>query len=1108
MPRSVFSLAGLFLAVFFSIAAAQQSAVEPPEATPDGEARLLRYPDICNGTVVFVYGGDLWTVPVAGGAATRLTASAGLELSPHFSPDGAWIAFTGEYDGNRDVYVIPATGGEPKRLTVRQAHYGELRHGYDNYVLGWTPDGKKVLFRSWRASFEAWFERLFTVAADGSAPPEMLDLPEGGLTDYSPDGGRIAYNRTFRNFRTWKRYVGGLAQDIWTWDFAAKKSARLTDWKGTDTEPVWLGEKIYYNSDQGGRFNVWEMSPDGSGKRQLTFHKDWDVRWLGGGPGGLVYQLAGYLYRLDPATGVESRIPVRAGGDDLAARPQWESVDKLIESYNLSSTGKRAVFEARGDIWSVPAEHGEARQLTATSGARERDPSWSPDGKWVLYLSDESGEDELYLVEPGPTGGKPRQKMRLTTDGAVYRYTPMWSPDSRLVAFSDKSLRLWVLDVASKALTLADTSTLWEITSYSFSPDSRWLAYSKPVQRDREFSAIFLYDIQGRKVQRVTDGMTNDTQPVFDPDGKYLYFVSGRDLNPKLGNFEMSYIYEKTDRVYLLTLQADSLSPLGPRSDEEEKASAAADESAGKPAKEDKKGGKESAEPKTPATRIDLAGLGRRVVALSEEPGNYGGLRAASGRVFWLSVEQGEGEPSLLCYDVSKRKQLALAEGVGGYDISPDGKKLIVKKGPAYYVQDASADKLDFSSGALDLSGLRTKVDYRTEWRQMFNETWRQERDFFYSSNMHGVDWNLVRKRYAPLVEAAQHRDDLNFILGEMVSELSSGHTYVGGGDYPEVERVRSGLLGAEFKAEGGYWKVSHILPGENWKDSGRSPLTEPGVNVAVGDYLLAVDGAPVTAAVDPCAALEGKAGRTVAVSFGKTTDIAKAHTFLVRPIDDEIPLRYQEWVERNRARVDSLSGGRLGYLHIPDMGFEGLSEFVKRYYAQIDKQGMVIDVRYNGGGFVSQMIIERLRRVLGGMDAPRNATPETYPKAVFTGPLVCLINQYSASDGDIFPYMFRQYKLGPLVGRRTWGGVVGIRGYSPLVDGGYITRPEFGTYSADGQWVIENQGVSPDIEVDNLPEDIIAGHDPQLEKGVQLLLDKLGSNPAGLPPRPASPER
>ncbi len=1107
MPRSSLRLAWLFLAALFSIAVAQHS-VEPPDATPAGEARLLRYPDICNNLVVFVYGGDLWTVPAAGGEARRLTSSPGLELSPHFSPDGAWIAFTGEYDGNRDVYVVPSAGGEPRRLTVRQAHYGELRHGYDNYVLGWTPDGKKVLFRSWRASFEAWFERLFVVPADGSAPPEMLELPEGGLTDYSPDGGRIVYNREFRNFRTWKRYYGGLAQDLWTWDFIAKKSARLTDWKGTDTEPVWLGDKIYYNSDQGGRFNVWEMAPDGSGKRQLTFHKDWDVRWLGGGPGGLVYQLGGYLYHLDPASGAERHIPVRVGADAVAARPDWESVDKLIGSYNLSTTGKRAVFEARGDLWTVPAENGEARQLTATSGARERDPVWSPDGKWILYISDESGEDELYLVDPGPADGKPRQKIRLTTDGAAWRYAPLWSPDSRLAAFSDKNLKLWVLDVTTKTLTLADTSALWEITSYSFSPDSRWLAYSKPVQRDREFSSIFLYDIQNRKVHRVTDGMTNDTQPVFDPEGKHLYFVSGRDLNPKLGNFEMSYIYEKTDRVYLLTLQADSLSPLSPRSDEEESGKAAKDDSGKSVGKEDKKADKEKAAPSAPATRIDLPGLGGRVVALSEEPGNFGGVRASAGRVFWLGMEQGGGEPDLYCYDLAKRKQFTLAEGVGGYDISPDGKKLIVKKGPSYYILDATAEKLDFSSGALDLSGLKTKVDYRAEWRQMFGEAWRQLRDFFYVPNMHGVDWAATRKRYAPLVEAAAHRDDLNFILGETVGELATGHTYVGGGDYPEVKRVQSGLLGAEFRAENGLWRVSHILPGENWKADGRSPLTEPGVNVAVGDYLLAVDGQPLTASLDPYAPLEGRSGRTVALTFGKSPDIAKARTVLVKPIDDEMPLRYQEWVERNRQRVDSLSGGRLGYVHIPNMGFDGLSEFVKRYYAQIGKEGLVIDVRYNGGGFVSQMIIERLRRVLGGMDAPRNAAPETYPKAVFTGSLVCLINQYSASDGDIFPYMFRQYGMGPLVGRRTWGGVVGIRGYSTLVDGGYITRPEFGNYGKEGRWEIENEGVSPDYEVDNLPEDVIAGRDPQLEKGVELLLEKLKTTRNDLPPRPEPPVR
>lgn len=1089
------------LTAYFSLAPVRTLASEPPERTPPGESRMLRYPDIHENLVVFSHGGDLWTVPLDGGRAVRITTHPGLEISPRFSPDGKWIAFTGEYDGNRDVYVIPAGGGEPRRLTWRQARYGEMRHGYDNHVLGWIPDGEKVLFRSWRLSFDGWFERLFTVAADGSSAPEALELPEAGLTDFSPDGKMIAYNREFRNFRTWKRYYGGLAQDIWTWDFEAKKSERLTDWKGTDTEPVWLGEKIYYNSDQSGRFNVWEMNPDGSGKRQLTYHEKWDARWMSGGPGGLVYQLGGYLYHLDPAAGgTPRRIPVLAGNDDIPVRPAWRQVSDLISSYNLSTTGRRAVFEARGDLYTVPAQHGEVRKLTSGSGSRERAPVWSPDGKWILYLSDETDEDELYLIEPGPTTGVPRKKVQLTRDGKVWRYDPVWSPNSRLVAFSDKDLRLWILDVETRALTLADSAEIWEITRYSFSPDSRWLAYSKPVQRDRAFSSIFLYNIPGKTVHEVTGGFTNDTDPVFDPNGRYLYFVSGRDFSPKLGNFEMSYVYENMDRVYLLTLQADSLSPLHPRSDEETAAGEGKDVGGkSKAADGDKK--------EAPGLRIDLDGLGSRIVTLAEKPGNYGGLRSSEGRVFWLSAEQGRPGLTLFRYDVSDRKQVTLAEGINGYDISPDGKKLIVRKGGSFHIVDAAAPKPDLSGGALDLSGMRTRVDYRAEWRQMFNEAWRQLRDFFYVPNMHGVDWAAVRDQYAPLVEAASHRDDLNFILGEMVGDLAAGHTYVGGGDYPEVKRTRSALLAAELEPHNGFWRIGHILPGENWQQGRRSPLTEPGVNVSVGDYLLAVDGEPLTAPANPWAAFEGKAGRTLALTVGKSTDISQAATYLVKPVDDEMPQRYLEWVENNRARVLDMSGGRVGYLHIPDMGFDGLSEFVKRYYAQIGMEGLVIDVRYNGGGFVSQMIIERLRRELGGMDAPRNALPGTYPRAVFTGPMACVINRYSASDGDIFPWMFRRFGLGPLVGTRTWGGVVGIRGYSTLVDGGYITRPEFGTYGVDSEWIIENQGVSPDHEVDNLPEDVIAGRDPQLARAVELILEQLGSRPSGLPPRP-EPDR
>jgi len=1089
-----YALLGFFAMINISLA---QISPEPPEPAPPGESRLLRYPDIHDNLVVFVSAGDLWTVPVQGGRAMRLTTSEGLELSPHFSPDGKWIAFTGEYDGNRDVYVIPSTGGEPRRLTWRQASYGELRHGYDNYVLGWTPDGNNVLFRSWRLSFDAWFMKLFTVSALGNSTPVALELPEGGLSAYSPDGSRLAYNRIFRNFRTWKRYYGGLAQDIWLWDFKAKKSTRLTDWKGTDTDPMWLGEKIYYNSDSSGKFNIFEADPETGEKKQLTFHSKWDVRWPGAGPGGIVYQCGGYLYHLDPSNGVSRRISVIQGDDRIFCRPAWEETGRLISTFNLSATAKRAVFEARGDIFTVPAEHGEVRQLTATSSVHERSPVWSPDGKWVLVISDESGEEELYLIEPGPLEGSTRKKVRLTTGGGRHIFNPVWSPDSKKIAFADKDLKLWLLELESKRVTMVDSSSLWEIYYYSFSPCSKWLAFSKPVQRDREFYSIFLHDIEKGQTHQVTDVMTNDYEPVFGPEGKYLYFISGRDLKPKLGRFEMSYLYENTDRVYLLTLQADTLSPLAPRSDEEEPGKKEAEEGG-----EKKKGDKEP----MARTRIDLAGLAQRVVALSEKPGDYSYVRPASGKVFWMGGSGGEEGKNLYVYDLKERKETVIAEGIAGYDISPDGKKLIVKRGESYVIADAAAEEIDFSKGVLDLSGLRAKVDYRAEWRQMFEETCRQMRDFFYDPKMHGVDWPGLRRRYRPLIDHVAHRDDLNYVLGEMIGELACSHTYVGGGDYPDVKRVESGLLGCELEPHNGHWRISHILPGENWNENMRSPLTEPGMNVSVGEYLLSVDGCLLNAEVNPYSLLEGKAGKTVFIAVGKTTDLKDARTLKVRPIEDERPLRYLEWVENNRAMVDEATGGRVGYLHIPNMGFEGLNEFVKRFYAQIGKQGLIVDVRYNGGGFVSQMILERLRRRTVGMDAPRNALPETYPKASFDGPMVCLINQYSASDGDIFPYFFRKYGLGPLVGRRTWGGVVGIRGYSTLVDGGYITRPEFGTFSVDSRWIMENEGVSPDYEVDNLPEDVIAGRDPQLEKAIELIVEKLKEKPAKLPERPAPP--
>lgn len=1095
----------LILLMVSSITAFAQSTPVPPEPTPDGEARVLRYPDIHENTVVFMYGGDLWKVAVEGGEAVQLTSSPGLELSPKLSPDGSMIAFTAEYDGNRDVYVIPSVGGAPKRLTYRQAHYGEFRHGYDNHVLGWTPAGK-VLFRSWRDSFDLWFEKLYVVSPDGASAPEQLELPEAGLTSFSPDGRKIAYNRTFRNFRTWKRYHGGLAQDIWVWDFDAKKSTRLTDYDGTDTDPIWLGDKIYYNSDKTGKFNIYEIDPSGGVSRQLTFHEKWDARWASGGPGGIVYQAGGYLYHLDPASGTVRRIPVKIGDEGRWARPGWEDVSKQVQSFNLSTTGQRAVFEARGDIFTVPAEKGEARQLTATSNARERSPAWSPDGKWVAVISDRTGEEELYLIEPGPQKTGERKVVQLTEGGSAHRFVPAWSPDSKKLAFADKNLKLWLVDIATKNMTVVDTSGLWEIRNYSFSPCGKWLAYTKPVQRDRVIYSLFLHDLDSGKNYQITDRMTDDGYPAFDMNGKYLYFISGRDFSPELGNFEMSYVYNKMGRVYLLTLQADEPSPLAPESDEEKPVvadEAKKDDDSKKDEKKDEKKGKDSG--KKEKTRIDIEGIGERIVALSKSPGDYSGTRAGDGKVFWLSSV--DGKYNLNCYDVKSKKEEVIAESISNYDISPDGKKLIVQKNSSYVIADAGTGKVNFSSGKLDLSGLKAKVDYRAEWKQMFNEAWRQERDFFYDPDMHQVDWPGVKERYGALIGDLSHRDDLNYVLGEMVSELATSHTYVGQGDYPEVERISSGLLGCTFELADGYWKITHIIPGENWSSSGRSPLTEPGMNVSEGDYVLAIDGKLLDGSMNPYSLLENKApGSAVSLTIGKTPDISKARAVDVRPIGDEHPLRYGEWVESNRQKVLKASGGRIGYLHIPDMGFEGLNEFVKRFYSQLEMDALLIDVRYNGGGFVSQMILERLRRRIVGLGAPRNAAPDPYPMASFNSPMVCLINQYSASDGDIFPHYFREYGLGELIGRRTWGGVIGIRGYINLMDGGYITRPEFSSYSLDKSWIMENKGVSPDIEVDNLPEDVISGRDPQLEKAVEVLLKKLETQKPVDMSRPAPP--
>ena len=1083
----------------------------------------MRFADIHKDKIVFSYGGDLWLVSSTGGVASRITTNPGLELFPKFSPDGKWIAFTGQYDGNFNVYVMPSEGGQPKQLTFAP-DVGDVpeRMGPNNMVINWFPDSQRILFLSRRDTYNTWFGRLFSVSIDGGLP-ERLVLPKGGLTSFSPDRTKIAYNRIFRNFRTWKRYTGGMAQDIWTYDFKANHSERITDYPGTDTYPMWHGNKIYFGSDRGPahRINLYSYDLNSKQVRQLTDFKDYDVEWPSLGPDSIVFQNGGYLYVMDLKTEKAHKITVELPGDQDQAREHWASVGGLITSFDISPAGKRALFTARGDVFTVPAKEGSIRDLTRTPGIQERYAAWSPDGKWVAYMSDRTGEYELYVAPQDGMG----KEVRITFDGKVFRLPPVWSPDSKKLAFADKSVRLYYVDLETKKPVLIDQGKYGDITDYNWSPDSKWLAYAKAGENQNH--AIYLYSVEGGKITPVTSGFTDSWDPVFGQGGKYLYFYSNRNYNEVLGVYDMEFSNPKATRVYLVTLRADLPSPFAPQSDEAG-AKKAEDSKEGKKGEEKKK---ESREEMLKSFRIDLTGIADRVVALPIPPNNMGSLAASADYVFYgttppvgLSGPLPGESRAIHVFDLKERKDSILLPDSDRFALSFDGTKLLYsapkqgEAGPADFEESGPTQQTfgiidakpvkephKVGDGALNLAALRMEVDPRAEWKQMFNEAWRQERDYFFEKAMNGVNWEGERERYAPLLPHVADRYDLTYLIGEMIGELSNSHTYVGGGDYPDLKPVNVGMLGVDFEADtaSGLYRFKKIYRGQNWDSSLRSPLTEPGVDVKEGDYLLAVNGQSLRVPQNPYKLFINTAGQAVTLTVNSKPSEEGARNVLVKPLSSELDLRELDMIETNRKKVDEATGGRVGYVYLPDMSEAGLNEFVKQFFPQIRKEGLIIDVRYNGGGFVDQLIFERLRRILVGMDSARNWQSGTIPDVVFHGHMVCVTNHYAASDGDFFTYFFKKYKLGPVIGTRTWGGVRGIRGYIPLMDGGYVTRPEFSMYGLDSQWLIENHGVEPDIVLDNLPDQVVAGHDPQLEKAIQVVMKEIQERPMKLPPRP-----
>lgn len=1064
------------------------------------ETRLLRFPAISGDQIVFTYAGDLYTVSASGGTARKLTNHEGFEMFARFSPDGRWIAFTGQYDGNTEVYVIPSSGGVPRRLTWT-ATLGRDdvsdRMGPNNLVIGWMHDNRTIIFRSRMKEFNDFKGQLFTVTLDGDLP-RQLPLPRGGFASYSPDDSKLVYNRVFREFRTWKRYRGGMVDDLWIYDFRTKATERIAESPAGDIIPMWHGNSIYFVSDrdEAKRFNLYVYDLGTKQTRKLTNFTDFDIKFPSLGGNAIVFENGGYVYRYDIATGTAAKVTIAVVDDMVGGRGGIAPVGGNVTNYEISPDGSRALFGARGDVFTVPAKHGPTRNLTSTPGVHERNSKWSPDGKWISYVSDATGEDEIWLA---PQDGS-APATQLTTGDDTYMYQPHWSPDSRKLLYADKKLRLRMVDVATKRITDVATAEAFEFNDYVWSPDSRWIAYTKPEVEG--MNRIYLYSLESGKAVDVTVGWYTSGNPVFSEDGKYLWFVSARDFNPTFSQTEFNISYGDMSRIYFVTLAKSVESPFRPKSDEVSVKEEKAKESGGK---DEKKDGK-----KDPGVtvKVDPDGIRGRIGVLPIDPSNYGNLASVGSKLYYTRNGSKDAATQFLAYDLDDRKETNLGE-INGYELSADRKKMIVGKGGKYSIIDVPKAKVDLGE-TLNLSGMEVRLDKKAEWTQMYNESWRQMKYFFYAPNMHGVDWDGVKAKYAPLVPHVNHRADLTYIIGEMIGELSAGHTYVGGGEYPKAKRLQTGLLGAELERDPKtkYYRIARILKGYNWENGTKSPLTEIGVDANEGEYIVAVDGKPTDAMANIYESLVNTVGRQVKLSLNPKPSAAGARVVTVVPIDDEANLYYQNWVEANIAKVDKATNGKVGYLHIPDMGVGGLNEFVRRFYPQLRKKAIIVDVRGNGGGFVSPLVLERLRRELAFIDFARNTAPFTDPQEMVWGPKVCLIDEFSASDGDIFPYRFRKAGLGKLIGKRTWGGVVGIRGTLPLLDGGFLNKPEFSRYDEDGNWIMEGVGVEPDIMVDNDPAREYAGDDQQLTKAIEVVLEELKTKEKHLTPVPPFPDK
>ncbi len=1069
------------------------------------DAGLFRYPDVSATQIVFSYANDIWIAPKEGGTALKLSSPPGVESYPKFSPDGKSVAFTGNYDGNSDVYAMPVNGGIPVRLT---------EHGFPDRVVDWTNDGKRVLFASIRESGKARFDQFYTVAATGGAD-EKLPFAYAEFGSYSPDGKQMALVFRSQVGRNWKRYRGGWKADICVYNFQTNTSEYISEQSDAGYEyPMWHNNFIYFLSDKGPeeRMNLWRYDLTKKTFEQLTKFTDYDVHYPSLGPDDIVFESGGKLYLYSLSSQQQKEIKINVVTDDAMMKPKLENVAKLIQHYTVSPDGRRALFEARGDIFSVPASDGYIKDLTRTSGIAERYPAWSPDGKKIAYWSDESGEYELYVAE----AGKENSVKKLTAYGAGYRYNLSWSPDSKKIAFIDKAMRIKIFDLVANQTTDIDKALRYSdgaLESFlcSWSPDSRWLAYARDL--DNQHNTVFIYDYKNKKLTQAMSGFYNCYSPVFNEDGKYLYVVIADNFQPYYSDIDNSFIYANSSKIGVISLKKSTPSLLAPKNDtvavkEEEKKP---DDKKTDAKKEDKKDAKDSTgDDDVKNVDIDFDGFEQRMELLSLSAGNYGKLAAVKGKIIYQKFPN-TGSPdnaksSLKYYDIDKREEKTILDEADNYIVSADREKILVAKSGSYDIIDAGADqKFD---KPLRISEMQMMVDPKQEWQQIFTDAWRIERDYFYDEAMHGVDWNKVKERYSKMLAGATTREEVDFILGEMIGELSSSHTYHGGGDIEEGKQENVGYLGVNWEADGDYYKIKKIIHGAAWDAEVHSSLDAPGITIKEGDYILAVNGVPLTTVQEPYTVFQNLANKTVELTYNSTASFTNAKTAIVQTMDNEYRLRNLAWIEDMRKKVDSETNGEAGYIYVPSTGTDGQSELIRQFSAQWDKKALVIDERFNDGGQIPDRFIEMLNRTPLAYWAIRDGKSWPWPPNANFGPKVMLINGWSGSGGDAFPDYFRKKGLGPLIGERTWGGLIGISGCPTLIDGGGITAPTFRMFNPDGTWFKEGHGVDPDIEVREDLGAMAKGTDPQLERAITEIKNLLKTKGYSPPAQPAYEHR